>query len=86
MECKNRKDADAATPTSQGNISYQSDNYASDYSKVKKFCLFIHIISVIGFLIAYHKTSVEWMYFSAGALLTTAIMHVYLYPIEEDEK
>lgn len=84
MECRNRKGADAGTPTPESCEVVRPANLELNYNRIKKLCLLLHLLSVIGFLVSYYKTSVEFMCLFAGVLITTSIMHVALYPIEED--
>ena len=81
QEIKKGADVAASTPEDKNTEVFLLNKY---YSRIKILCLLLHIISFIGFLVSYHNKSVEWMYFWAGILLTTATLHIVIYPIKED--
>lgn len=53
--------------------------------RIKRLCLGLIFISVIGFLISYYKGAENWMCVMAGVLMTAAVIETALYPIEEED-
>ena len=65
--------------------SKRNKSAQDDITRIKRFCLALNLISVIGFLVAYYKGVDNWMCVMAGMLLTTAVIETALYPIEEED-
>ena len=56
-----------------------------NYIRASKLCLFISVVSVIAFLIAYHYKAVNLLYLFAGTLISSLIIHMALNPIENED-
>ena len=56
-----------------------------NYIRASRLCLFISVLSVIAFLIAYHCKAVNLLYLFAGTLVSSLIIHMALNPIESED-
>lgn len=87
MECKDKKSADAGTPTLHGDTSLRSYSKSCnpDYSRMRRISPFLLRVAVVGFLICYHFKNTNMMYLYTGVMITTALFNILLFPIEEDD-
>ena len=69
----------------KGTGTRPAPNNQFNYIRASRLCLFISVLSVIAFLIAYRFRAVNLLYLFAGTLVSSLVIHMALNPIESED-
>lgn len=82
-EQKKGSDVGAPKPAEK---EYSVQKCHVNYNRVNRLCLGLELLSLVGFLIAYHKAASNALCMCAGVLITAIIIQCAMHPIIEEEE